>query len=282
MSTLDAGSPRGDMRQSPAMSTSRGWDGAADLLPVPAGRRRRPELVALPEELPTVGTLFTFMRDAELRFDTLRLRIEERSFTADGERAVISDVLIRHPNQAKVTTALPGPGPRGAYDIWVSDGETVRTYSSTHRLGTERPVRRTLVGVSGDDARDLPGTSRVYRPLTGLPMETLPETFVHPAGYCQNVLSTGVCRIVGLEMLGDREAIVVECDHPRTIEMAADRPDFRIRLAVDRADGVILRLEESIGGDVTRDARVIEYQPNAPLAANAFHFVFPTGTTMLY
>ena len=64
--------------------------------------------------------------------------------------------------------------------------------------------------------------------------------------------------------------------------MAADRPDFRIRLAVDRADGVILRLEESMGGDVTRDARVIEYQPNAPLAANAFHFVFPTGTTMLY
>src|SRR3954452_17840528 len=136
------------MRQSPAMSTSPGWDGAADLLPVPAGRRRRPELVALPEELPTLDTLFTFMRDAELRFDTLRLQIEERTFTADGDRSVTSDVLIRHPNQAKVTTSVPGPGPRGAYDIWLADGETVRAYSSTHRLGTERPVRRTLVGVS--------------------------------------------------------------------------------------------------------------------------------------
>jgi hypothetical protein len=64
--------------------------------------------------------------------------------------------------------------------------------------------------------------------------------------------------------------------------MTADRPDFRIRIAVDRADGVILRLVESIGGVVTRDARVIEYDPDAPIAPNAFDFTFPTGTTMLY
>jgi hypothetical protein len=113
-------------------------------------------------------------------------------------------------------------------------------------------------------------------------METLPETFVHPAGYCQNVLSTGVCRIVGLDQVGEREAVVLECDHPRTIEMSADRPDFRIRVAVDRSDGVILRLEESIGGVVTRDARVTEYDPEAPLRPNTFDFTFPTGTTMLY
>jgi hypothetical protein len=53
-------------------------------------------------------------------------------------------------------------------------------------------------------------------------------------------------------------------------------------MSVDRADGVILRLEESMGGVVTRDARVTEYQPDAPLAPNAFDFVFPTGTTMLF
>jgi hypothetical protein len=64
--------------------------------------------------------------------------------------------------------------------------------------------------------------------------------------------------------------------------MAADRPDFRIRIAVDRADGVILRLEESIGGVVTRDARVTEYAPDAPLSPTAFDFVFPSGATMLY
>ena len=63
--------------------------------------------------------------------------------------------------------------------------------------------------------------------------KTLPELFVHPAGYCQNVLSTGICRVVGLTAVGEREAIVVECDHPRTIEMNADRPDYRLRLSVD-------------------------------------------------
>jgi hypothetical protein len=139
-----------------------------------------------------------------------------------------------------------------------------------------------VVGVNGPESRDLPGTSRVYAPLTSLPTETLPETFVHPAGYCQNVLTTGACRIVGPEQVGDREAIVLECDHPRTIEMGADRPDFRIRIAIDRADGVILRLEESIGGTVTRDARVTEYLPDAPLGPTTFDFVFPTGSTMLY
>jgi hypothetical protein len=64
--------------------------------------------------------------------------------------------------------------------------------------------------------------------------------------------------------------------------MAADRPDFRIRVNVDRADGVILRLEESIGGSMTRDARVTDYGPDAPLVPSTFDFTFPTGTTMLY
>ena len=265
------------------MTTTSRWDGAADLLPVPIDRPRPPELVALPADvLPDVATLFTFMRDAELRFDTLRMRIEEHTFTAEGEQVVASDVVLRHPHDAKVTTGIPGQGPKGAYDIWISDGSVVRTYSSVHRLGTQRPVRRTVVGVSGDEGRDLPGTSRVYRPVTALPMETLPETFIHPAGYCQNVLATGVCRVVGLDVVGEREAVILECDHPRTIEMNADRPDFRIRLAVDRADGVIVRLEESMGGVVTRDARVVEYEPDAILRPNAFDFVFPTGTTMLY
>jgi outer membrane lipoprotein-sorting protein len=265
------------------MTTTRRWDGAADLLPVPTGRRRRPELIALPpDDLPTVETLFTFMRDAELRFDALRMRIEERSFTADGEHLVVSDVVLRHPNAARVTTSVPGGAARGNYEVWISDGETVRTYSGTHKLGTERPVRRAVVGVGPDDGRDLPGTSRVYRPLTALPMETLPETFVHPAGYCQNVLATGACAVTGLEQVGEREAIVLECFHPRTIEMAADRLDFRIRIAVDRADGVILRLEESVGDHVTRDAIVTEYAPDAPLVATTFDFVFPSGTTMLF
>jgi hypothetical protein len=247
------------------------------------GRRPRPEIAALPaDELPTLDALFTFMRDAEVRFDKLRMRIEERSFGVAGEQLVVVEVALRHPNDARVMTSQPALGTTANYEIWISDGEIVRTYSAPHKLGTERPVRRAVVGVSGPESRDLPGTSRVYAPLTSLPMETLPEAFVHPAGYCQNVLSSGDCRIDGLDEIGGREAIVVVCDHPRVIEMSADRPDFRIRIAVDRADGVILRLEESIGGVVTRDARVTEYEPDAPLLPNTFDFAFPTGTTMLY
>jgi outer membrane lipoprotein-sorting protein len=264
------------------MTSTRLWDRAADL-PMPVGRRPRPELAALPADgLPTVAQLFTFMRDAELRFDTVRMRIEERSFGVAGEQVAIVEVVLRHPGEARVTTSQPALGTTANYELWMSDGEVVRTYSAAHRLGTERPVRRSVVGVSGRESRDLPGTSRVYASLTALPMETLPEVFVHPAGYCQNVLSTGACRIVGLDDVGGREAVVVECDHPRTIEMGADRPDFRIRVAADRADGIILRLEESIGGIVTRDARVTEYQPDAALAPTTFDFSFPTGTTMLY
>jgi hypothetical protein len=122
----------------------------------------------------------------------------------------------------------------------------------------------------------------VYEPVTALPMETLPDTFVHPAGYCQNVLATGRCAIVGTDLLGDREAILLTCDHPRTIEIAGDRPDHRIDLAVDRATGVIIRLVETIGGEVTRHAEVTDLAPDAPLPPSAFEFVFPTGTTMLY
>ena len=191
------------------------------------------------------------MRDAELRFTTLRMRIEERSGTARGAHLVTSELLLRHPGDARVTTTEEHRGTAGNFELWLSDGEIVRTYSAPHKLGTRRPVRHTVRGLD----KDFPGRSRVYEPLTPLPMETLPDTFVHPAGYCQNVLSTGRCWVAGTESVGARPAVIVECDHPRTIELAADRPDFHIQLAVDREDGVILRLVESIGGRVTREPR---------------------------
>jgi outer membrane lipoprotein-sorting protein len=258
------------------MTSTRLWDRAASL-PVPAGERREPEVAALSVELPTVAELFTFMRDAELRFDTMRMRIEERTFGAGGEALTAVDVLLRHPGHARVTTSEPGRT-TGSYELWISDGEIVRTWSGIHRLGTQRPVRNRPRGLD----RDFPGTARVYEPLTALPMETLPETFVHPAGYCQNVLATGRCWISGTDVVAGREAIVVECDHPRTVEMTADRPDFHIQIAADRADGVILRLVETIAGEVTREAEVTAYQPNAPLPPSAFEFEFPEGATLLY
>jgi len=259
------------------MPATRAWDRAGSL-PVPASGQGAVELVRLRDELPAVPELFTFMRDAEHRFETLRMRIEERSLTARGEELNVVDVILEHPGRAKVLTSWPDQG-IGSYEIWLTDGETIRTYSSARRTGTRRPVRP---GVRGTDGPDLPGSSRVYRSRTPLQMESLPELFLHPAGYCQNVLATGACAVTGTTEVAGREAIVLESDHPRTIEVAVDRPDFRIRIAVDRADGVILRLEESVGGVLTRDATVTSYEPDAPLPPSAFAFALPAGTTRIY
>ena len=37
------------------------------------------------------------MRDAELRFSTLRMRIDERAGTARGQHLVTSELLLAHP-----------------------------------------------------------------------------------------------------------------------------------------------------------------------------------------
>ena len=259
------------------MST-RLWDRAASLPARSGEARRRAEIAALPTAQPDVTELFTFMRDAELRLDTLRMRIEERTMTAIGPHLIVMETVLRHPGESRVTTSEPELGTAGNYEIWISDGETVRTYSAPHRLGTHRPVRHTVRGL--DD--DFPGASRVYWPLTPLPMETLPDVFVHPAGYCQNVLATGTCWVSGTAEVAGREAIVVDCDHPRTVEVAADRPDFHVQVAVDRETGVILRLIETIAGQVTRHAEVVAFAPNAPLPSPTFEFEFPPDTTILF
>ena len=155
------------------------------------------------------------------------------------------DVALRHPGDAKVTTTRGGHGAKAEYEIWISDGDLVRTYAAVHKLGTQRPVRNRPRGLHDPD---LPGTSQVYEPVTALQMETLPETFIHPAGFCQNVLATGRCTVIGAEVVSGREAVLLQCDHPRTTEVAGDRPDFQISIAVDRETGVILRLIESMGG----------------------------------
>jgi hypothetical protein len=64
--------------------------------------------------------------------------------------------------------------------------------------------------------------------------------------------------------------------------MAADRPDFTIEVAFDRADGTVLRLIERIGGRITREATAVSYAPDAPLPPSAFSFAFPADARMLY
>lgn len=263
--------------QSPAMASTSAWDRAA-LIPVRGGEKRA-EVAALPVGLPTVAELFTFMRDAERRFETLKLRIDERTYGARGEQQVTMDVALRHAGHARVVTTEPGAKAAGRHEVWISDGEVVRTYSAAHKLGTSRPVRNRPRGL---EPRDYPGRSTVYEPITALPMETLAELFVHPAGYCQNVLATGECWISGTDRVAGREAIVVECDHPRSVEHEVDRPDYHIQVAVDRLDGIVTRLVESVGDEVTRVAEATYVEPDAALPATTFDFEFPEGTTLLY
>jgi hypothetical protein len=207
------------------------------------------------------------------------MRIEELTRTARGDHRTQIDLMLRHAGAARVTSG-PADDPTGrAYEVWVSDGELVRTYAAAHQLGTQRPTRNRPRGL---DDRDFPGAARVYQPLTPLPAETLPDTFVHPAGYCQNVLATGDCEVTDGGLVDGRDTLTLTCLHPRTTELAGDRPDFRIIVAVDRALGVIVRLQESIAGETTRDAQVTELSPDAPLPPTAFDLVFPSGTTMLY
>jgi len=259
------------------MTSTSLWDRAA-LVPVRRGERR-PEVMALPAGLPTVQELFTYARDAERRFETLKMRIEERTWGARGEQLVNVDVVMRHPGHARVVTSQPGNRAAGQHELWISDGEVVRTYAAAHRLGTSRPVRNRVRGLAPDD---YPGRSTVYEPITALPMETLAELFVHPAGFCQNVLATGECWVAGTDRIAGREAILVECDHPRAVEREVDRPDYHVQLAIDRQDGIVTRLVESVGDDVTRLAEVVHLDADPTLPATTFDFEFPEGTTILY
>ena len=95
------------------MTASR-WDRAGSL-PVPVRGRPRPEMASLPpDDLPTLGQLFTFMRDAELRFETLRMRIEERTATSLGDQTLATDVWLRHPGWARMLTSDPMAAPRAS------------------------------------------------------------------------------------------------------------------------------------------------------------------------
>ena len=256
--------------------TTRVWDRAAALAAQTGARS--PHVAALATDQPSVAELFTFMRDAELRLRTLKMRIEERTYGA-RERLLVMDISLRHPGHARVVTSEPSKGAVAPGEIWLSDGETIRTFATAHRLATKRPVRNRPRGL---DSKDFPGSAKVYEPETPLPMETLAELFIHPAGYCQNVLATGDCWISGTDSIAGRTAIVVECAHPRAVEVSVDRPDYHIQIAVDRDTGVITRLAESVRGELTRLATVIVLDPDAPLQPTTFDLELPEGTTVLY
>lgn len=246
-----------------------------------------PQLPALrPPDQPTLSTtepeipdLFRFMTEAELRVQTLRMRIIDRRTTTHGEETETHEVWLRHPGRAKVISTRGRPLDRD-FDVWVSDGETVHTYDASANLATTRRVPVRPVGVTDPD---LPRFAQIYMPVTTLPAETLADMFVHPNGYCRNVLATGVVTRRGTQELANgREAILLRCDHPRTSHVLTDRPDHWLEVGVDVQTGVVLLLAEHVGEVLTRRAEVEWMAIDETIFDDVFRLHISSDTRVLY
>ena len=240
---------------------------------------RPPEQPTLKVSDPDVPDLFRFMAEAELRFETLRMRIVDRRTTTHGEETEIHELWLRHPGMAKVVSTR-GDAMERDYDAWISDGDSVHTYNALAGTATSRrlPVRP----VGAEDA-NLPAHARIYLPVTTLPAETLADTFVHPHGFCRNVLSTGVVTRRGTQVLANnREAFLLRCDHPRTAHVLTDRPDHWLELGVDAQTGAILLLAEHIGDQITRHAEVTTFAVDEVIPDDVFRLHISSDTRILY
>ena len=162
-----------------AMSTSPWARASTPLSVTSASGRRRPELVSLPEGTPEPRRPVHVRprRRAPLRDPPDADRGSRRRRT-HGDRLLVIEATIRHPGAARVVTTDPSLGIAANYDLWISDGETVRTWSAQHRKGTERPVRR---------AGRRPRRSRLPGQLDRLPAAhhaagRIAARCVHPSG----------------------------------------------------------------------------------------------------
>jgi hypothetical protein len=219
------------------------------------------------------------MAEAELRFESLRMRIVDRRVTTHGDEVESHEVWVRHPRNAKVISSRGGPLDRD-FDVWVSDGESVHTYDAKGNSSTQRRLPLPPVGVTDPE---LPPFARIYVPVTTLPAETLADTFVHPNGLCRNVLSTGVVSRRGTQVLaGGREAILLRCDHPRTSHLLTDRPDHWLEVGVDLQTGMVVLLAEHVGEQMTRHAEVETLALDEPIGDDVFRLHISSDTRVLY
>lgn len=252
----------------------------SDLVRVaPAPAYRAPRLVALPSDAPSLGELFGFMADAELRVQSLRMRIRDQRVTARGEEPVWIEVALRHPGHARVVTRRNEEPLGRDYDMWITDGELVRTFDASANAASVRPLRR---GVVGAESADLPGFARLTKPLTLLPAESLAETFVHPYHYARNVLATGVMSLVGVSAVANREALIIRSEHPRSTLVLTDRPDRWVEVGVDRETGFLLLLAEHVGDHVSRHAEVLQLDIDPKIGDDVFTLRLSSDVRMLY
>lgn len=239
---------------------------------------RPPTLATLYGGQPTIVELFRFMAEAELRFNSLRMRIVDRRINTTGEQVETSEVWLRHPGFAKVVTSRDAAG--RDFDVWLTNGETVRTFDARTDIATDR---RLPPPPAGSTNAQLPAFARVYLPVTRLPSETVADMFVHPHGFCHNVLATGRLRQLGTALLGgDREAIILRCDHPRTSHVLTDRPDHWLEVGVDRQTGMILLLAEHVGGRITRHAQAANVALDEAIGDEVFTIHISAETKTLY
>jgi hypothetical protein len=251
----------------------------SDLVPVAPAVYRAPRLVALPSDAPSLGELFGFMADAELRVQSLRMRIQDLRITARGEDPLWIDIALRHPGHARVVTRRSEDALGRDYDMWITDGELVRTFDAQANAASVRPLKR---GVVGAESPDLPGFARLTRSLTLLPADSLAETFVHPYHYARNVLATGVMSLVGVSTIANREALIIRSDHPRSTLVLTDRPDRWIEVGVDRQTGFLLLLAEHIGDHVARHAEVSLLDIDPTIGDDVFTLHLSSDVRMLY
>jgi len=253
----------------------------SDLVPVAEPEAyRAPAIVALAADAPRLEDLFAFMAEAELRVQTLRMRIVERTVTARGEGAVTSDLVLRHPGRARVTRRASMDPLSREYEVWATDGHVVTTYNAASERASVRAVRPRVVGATRPD---LPAFARVREPRTALPAESVVDTFVHPHGLIRNVLLTGPVAMIGTSLLaGGREAFVLRADHPRSTSLLTDRPDRWLEVGVDRQTGFLLLLVEHIGDHVTQHAEAVSLELDPVIPDDAFLVHLPSDVRMLY
>ena len=258
----------------PPMSSTRLWDRAASL-PLPVDGRHRPEL-ASPARGPAGRRHAVHVRP--------RRRAPLRD-AADADRGVGVHGRRRAPDDPRHRAPPPGPGqgdhdraePSGPPGTTSCGSRTARPSGPTRPSTSSARTGRSGGPVVGLEDRDLPGMSTVYRPLTALPMETLPDTFVHPAGFCQNVLATGA--LLGLRhdrdrrSRGDRARLRPPADDRDPGRPARSSPAGGVRPR-DRGHRPAAR-DDRRGHDPRRDR--VDLGPDAPLPPATFQFCSRPG-----
>jgi len=242
--------------------------------PVQTSETRLPPVIsALPGGLPSLDELFAFAAEAERRFRTLRLRIEDRSITTRGESHSRTEILVDRP-RVRVTTSTGS-----AYEVWSTDGATIEQYNAASKTATRRPHRAPPTGL--DDA-ELPATASHPLTLGPLPGKGWASTFLRPAHFCANTLRSGTLGPIHEATFLDRAALIVESAAPRVVDRVGDHATFRYRVTFDRATGILLAVSEIHDERVVREAQVSAITLDAPIPASEFVIEMPEGVTTIY